>query len=177
MALSLYLDDDDPWVIEQKIFDTLNGYLQPDSSVSATEAAQSIDSLFPTNRQDDEDKEDPGSFLWQLWERVAKTAQQIPHAHPAQDKLAALVKCLHTMSSRVPVVILQSWNTEYKLWEDLPMLGPTFQEQLDRTYYPSFHVYKTKRTHLLTYICSRKKQRRVRKTKKSANATRTLMLM
>lgn len=140
MALSLYFDDDDPWVIDQKIFDTLNVYLQPDSSSSAEEAAQLIDGLFPANRQDDEKKEDPGSFLWQLWERVVKTAQQIPHAHPAQDKLAALVKCLHTMSSRTPVVHLPSWNAEYKLWEDLPMLGPTFQEQLDRAYYTSLYT-------------------------------------
>lgn len=139
MALPLYLDDDDPWIIDQKIFDTLNGYLQPESSVSAAEAAHSIDSLFPANRQDDEEKEEPGSFLWQLWERFEKTAQQIPHAHPAQDKLAALVKCLHKLSSRVPVVYLSSWNTEYKLWEDLPMLGPTFQEQWERTYSPFPH--------------------------------------
>ena len=52
MALSLYFDDDDPWVIDQKIFDTLNVYLQPDSSSSAEEAAQLIDGLFPANRQE-----------------------------------------------------------------------------------------------------------------------------
>lgn len=31
MDLPLYLNDDDPWIIEQKIFDLLNGYLQPNS--------------------------------------------------------------------------------------------------------------------------------------------------
>jgi len=45
MALSLYLDDDDPWIIEQKIFDILNDYLQPKSNITAA-AAQSIDNLF-----------------------------------------------------------------------------------------------------------------------------------
>ena len=157
MALPLYLNDDDPWVIDQKIFDTLNGYLQPDSSVSAAEAAQSIDGLFPANREDEGKKEDPGSFLWALWERVEKTAEQIPHANPAQDKLAALVKCLHALSSRVPVVHLSSWNAEYKLWEDLPLLGPTFQEELERTCSLSSrfsYIYIYIKTHLLIHIHS-----------------------
>ncbi|BCR90237.1 DUF3632 domain-containing protein [Aspergillus chevalieri] len=131
MALSLYLDDDDPWIIEQQIFDILNDYLQPKSNITAAAAAQSIDNLFPVNRQDDEEKEDPGSFLWHLWGRFHRTAQQIPHAHPAQDKLAALIKCLRSFPSRTPVVYLSSWDAEYKLWEDLPLLGPTFQEEWD----------------------------------------------
>lgn len=134
MALSLYLDDDDPWIIEQQIFDILNHYLQPKSNITAAAAAQSIDNLFPVNRQDDEEKEDPGSFLWHLWGRFHRTAQQIPHAHPAQDKLAALIKCLRSFPSRTPVVYLSSWDAEYKLWEDLPLLGPTFQEEWDGPY-------------------------------------------
>jgi len=39
-------------MIEQKIFDILNDYVQPKSNITAAAAAQSIDSLFPVNRQD-----------------------------------------------------------------------------------------------------------------------------
>lgn len=49
MALSLYLDDDDSWIIEQKIFNLLNNYLQPNSAITAAAAVQSVNNLFPPN--------------------------------------------------------------------------------------------------------------------------------
>lgn len=131
-TLQLHLEDDDPWVIEQQIFTILNDYLQPNSHTLPPAAAQAIDDLFPTNRNDDEgEKEDPGSFLWHLWGRFHKTAQQIPHVDQAQEKLAALVKALSLFSSKASPVHLASWSAHYKLWEDLPMFGPTFREEMD----------------------------------------------
>lgn len=130
-TLQLYLDDDDPWVIEQKIFNVLNDYLQPNSHIPPPTAAQAIDDLFPTNRKDDDGKEDSGSFLWHLWSRFHKTVQQISHADPGQEKLAALVKALSLFSSKASPVYLASWSAEYRLWGDLPMFGPTFREEMD----------------------------------------------
>lgn len=48
--------------------------------------------------------------------------------------MAALIKCLRSFPSRIPVVYLSFWDAEYKLWEDLPLLGPTFREEWDRPY-------------------------------------------
>lgn len=129
-TLELYFDEDDPWIIEQKIFDILKNCLQPNSGICPDAAAQEIDDLFPVNRKD-EQKEDPGSFLWTLWGRFHKTAQQISHANPAQEKMVALVKALRLLSSKEPSVQLASWHGNYKIWEDLPLFGPTFREEID----------------------------------------------
>ncbi|KAE8393177.1 hypothetical protein BDV23DRAFT_180781 [Aspergillus alliaceus] len=65
--LHLNLNDDDPWIIEQKIFDLLNDYLQPCNAKSALTTAQELDNLFPTNRSiegqpKNEHREEPESF-------------------------------------------------------------------------------------------------------------------
>lgn len=134
-ALHLKFDDDDPWIIEQKMFDFLNDYLQPASTVSANETAQALDNLFPTHRSDEdqpqgEPREPPESFLLHMWPLFLNIASQIPHDHPAQDRLAELVKTLRALVSKSPILHIDGSDTQ--LWRDLPLLFPTMEEELER---------------------------------------------
>ncbi|KAL5693563.1 hypothetical protein EMGR_004583 [Emarellia grisea] len=134
-SLHLELKDDDPWIIEVKIFKILRDYLQ-DPAASPAVAAQALDRLFPANRSDedqptDEPREDPGSFLWHFWGVVHNVAQQIPYTAPEQDRLAELIKALKGLSSQTKTVYLASWDHTFDLWGDLPLLGPTFREMYD----------------------------------------------
>jgi hypothetical protein len=117
-------DDDDgkPWVIAGHIFKIINDYLQPSNTLSATEAAQKIDALFPNNRPDvdGEEKEEAGSFLAEFWETVVMIAQQIPALHPAQDKLVGLLKALSELPTNLTVDI---WGSDCRVWKDLPLIG------------------------------------------------------
>ena len=95
LKLVLETPGDNPWIIGERIFHILNTYLQPNNPDNATStggtlsaantAAQEIDKLFPLNRpkeekkdDDDIENEEPGSFLWEMWEIVISVAQQIP---------------------------------------------------------------------------------------------------
>ena len=67
----------DLWVITERIFHTLNAYLQPNATLSPADVAQEIDKLFPLNRPREEDREneDPDSFLCEMWELVISVAE------------------------------------------------------------------------------------------------------
>ncbi|KAI5810444.1 hypothetical protein BZA77DRAFT_287883 [Pyronema omphalodes] len=115
-------DDDKPWVIAEHIFNIINDYLQPSNTLSATEAAQKLDALFPNNRPDvdGEDKEEAGSFLAEFWEIIVMIAQQIPALHPAQDNLIGLLKALRELPTDLKVDI---WGSDCRVWQDLPLIG------------------------------------------------------
>ncbi len=135
-AVELRFDEGNPWHIEQKIFDLLKELVQPSSTLSPAAAAQTIDRLFPPNRSGDNEpegakRETPGSFVWFMWVRFHDVARQIPHDSPAQERLAALVKELHQTTSRTPTITMGSWETEYKMWQDLPNFGATLAEETD----------------------------------------------
>ncbi len=120
----------EPWIIELHVFDILNEYLQPSSATSPTAAAQKIDSLFPLNREEQGKKEEPESFLWEIWELFGRVAQQIPWKHPSQDRLAELVKALCDLPSDMKVEI---WGKDSRIWQDLPLLGPALTEMMNST--------------------------------------------
>ncbi len=143
------LEDDDPWIIEQKTFEILNSYLQPSSTTSATAAAQGIDNLTPMKRPDQGDGkeiEEPESFMWETWGIFIEIAKQIPRDHPSQDRLVELVKALSSLApttvtiwqvSRCCVVLLidaqtstnhDALQTDIRVWTDLPMLSPSMRE-------------------------------------------------
>lgn len=122
------------------MFNLLNDYLQSASTISALDTAQALDSLFPTHRSDEdqpqgEPREPPESFLLHMWPLSLNIAAQIPHDHPAQDKLAELVKTLKSLVSKTPIVHIDGSDTQ--LWEDLPSLFSTIEEELERKF-PSF---------------------------------------
>ena len=122
-------DGGDPWIVEQKMFDILNDFLQPSSVLSPTAAAKQLDRLFPLNRTDSdgERKEEPESFLWELWSVIIKVAQQIPWKSRAQDRLAELIKALRDLPSEIVVEI---WSSKSRIWQDLPLLGPSLTETM-----------------------------------------------
>lgn len=125
-TLGLKLEDDDPWDVEQAIFDILVDVLEPNSTLSLHEAALKLDALFPTNRSEQgKPKESPESFLWEFWGRVVKTAQQIAHDSPTQDQLVDLVLALKSLDNPQT---LEIWGCKVQLWTDLPILGPEITE-------------------------------------------------
>lgn len=172
--------DSEPWVIEQRMFDILNDYLQPTSTMSPKTAAEQFNLCFPLHRPDEEGttqegvdvrgdregegekednegggddenaeeeaeedddeedveeenstgKESPESFLWEMWDLVLRVGQQVPYDHPSQEKLAQLLKELKNMPVDTKVVI---WNSEQKIWADLPIFHPNVIEFANST--------------------------------------------
>lgn len=63
-ALQLKFGDDEPWIIEQKIFNLLNDYVQPSSTKSVFDTAHALDSIFPIHRRDEANlRVSPGNNL------------------------------------------------------------------------------------------------------------------
>ncbi|CAI7633617.1 unnamed protein product [Penicillium glandicola] len=92
------LEDDDPWVVEQKYFMILNDSLQPDSQVSPAEAAAGISKLTPMNREaNGEEAEEPESWCLEFWATINEIVKQIPHDHPSQDKMVEIIKELKAL--------------------------------------------------------------------------------
>lgn len=95
----LTLDDDDLDTCEEMLFNLFNSYLQPDSILSAEEAARCLDAMLPENRPDtpedpDDDKELTIGFMRGLVDFIFIFARQIPHHHNGQDKLVQLLQAL-----------------------------------------------------------------------------------
>ena len=129
LDLVLESPDNDPWIINERLFHILNTYLHPNATLSPANAAQEIDKLFPLNRpkeKENEDNEGPESFLWELWEVVISVAQQIPWRHPGQTRLVELIQALRDLPEPI-TVIMGSWG-EQAIWSDLPILGPVMTE-------------------------------------------------
>ncbi|KAB2580616.1 hypothetical protein DBV05_g859 [Lasiodiplodia theobromae] len=97
MPLNLVIDfpedEDEPWVIEHRIFDVLSEYLQPTSQASPAEVALKFNELFQLNQRENE-KANPEGFLWQLWDIVFNVAEQVPYSHTSQDRLVELIAAL-----------------------------------------------------------------------------------
>lgn len=135
--LSLTLADQDPWFVEQRIFDLLFSYLQPNSSSSSIETARSFDSLLPEHRAGNPDgstKESTSDFLWNAWESVHRIAQQVPHDnHDAHERLASFLAELKRIQSDPASVLLPNWgDAPHALWADMPLFAPPLRELLDR---------------------------------------------
>lgn len=102
------LEEDDPWIIEQKTFDILNDYLQPDSATSAITAAKDLDALTPMKREtlSNEAVEHPESFLLEIWGTFITIVKQIPHNHQSQGRMIELMEEL-----------IELPPTEVEIWE------------------------------------------------------------
>ncbi|KAF8906980.1 hypothetical protein CPB84DRAFT_1744776 [Gymnopilus junonius] len=121
-------DGDEPWVINQKIFDILIASLQSVTALSATDTAKAIDQLFPLNRPRDGDKEneEPASFLFEMWGVVIDVAQQLPWKDTRQDRLVDIIRALKDLPES-KAIQMNSWG-ELEVWADLPLLGPVMTE-------------------------------------------------
>ncbi|KAI1118073.1 hypothetical protein F5Y14DRAFT_296528 [Nemania sp. NC0429] len=103
------------------LFGLLNEYIQPGSTTPASRAALS----FAQGLVGGEGVHVDEAFLWRFWDDVFDVAAQIPHDHPAQDRLAAFARELALVPETGDVV----W--ESRVWTDLPLLGAAIREHLD----------------------------------------------
>lgn len=79
-------------LIQENVFDIFNDYLRPGSSVSAAQTATAISQLAPKPSEGETTLDVDDGFFFGLWESVIGVAEQIPHDHPAQDKLVRAVR-------------------------------------------------------------------------------------
>ena len=126
--LQLHINVPEPDVFEQKIFDILLDTFQTQSK-SITAGARDIDALLRTSLENTS----PEGLLWEAWNVIIKTAEQISHIDPTQDRLVELIKHLRDLPPRTVIV----WSSECKIWTDLPLLGASFAEELECTCIPS----------------------------------------
>lgn len=119
-SLHFTIRSEDPWFVAQEIFDILTELLQPSSNLSLTAAAERIDGFHPAKRTDKGEKEEPASFFLELWDVYVQIAQQLPHNHPGQEKLAKLAQVLRDLPSQAGAEISSS---ESEMWQDLPQLS------------------------------------------------------
>ena len=99
------LDNDEPTVINQKIFDILNICLQ-----------------LNCPREGDIENEGPESFLWEMWGVIISVLEQIPWKHPGQIRLIIeVIRALKDIPGET--IDMESWG-EMDFWWDLPLLGP-----------------------------------------------------
>lgn len=133
-AIKLRQIQEDP--NRKDVFGVLNGCIQPDSATSVSKAAASF--TQDVKAQDEK-------FFWGFWSDVFNVAEQIPHDNPAQDKLAVFVREL----TLAPETGDKVW--EARVWTDLPLLGASIRERLDRKVATqaqvSFHAFVARLLH------------------------------
>ncbi|EAW12875.1 DUF3632 domain-containing protein [Aspergillus clavatus NRRL 1] len=116
-----------PDTTEQRVFDILNDHLR--NSTPASETATAINAWTPT-----EDAEAIESFLWSVWAVFIHIAKQIPHDDAAQDQLVEVITALTALPPRT----IQIWDSETRLWTDLPILGPSLRESWNQPTAPAY---------------------------------------
>ncbi|GIK03849.1 hypothetical protein Aspvir_007924 [Aspergillus viridinutans] len=99
---------------QEKVFQILNDYLQPDTKTSLDSAVHWILALLP-------EKEPLSTEVWDVGEVVLQLAEQIPYHHPSQIKLARFMEEL-TLSPKLTTELSES-NVLY-------MRGQRFKESL-----------------------------------------------
>ncbi|KAI1149597.1 hypothetical protein F4825DRAFT_463988 [Nemania diffusa] len=133
-AVTLQQVQEDP--SRKDIFGVLNQYIQPESATPAAQVAASFAQGVETPNE---------AFFWGFWNDVFSVAEQIPHSHPAQDRLVAFVREL----ALVPETAEKVW--EANVWTDLPILGAAIRERLDRQLTTparvSFHAFVARLLH------------------------------
>ncbi|KAI1337629.1 hypothetical protein F5Y15DRAFT_417772 [Xylariaceae sp. FL0016] len=104
------------------IFSILNEYISPTSSTTAPKAVAAF-----TGRDDRTYDE---AFMWEFWKNIISVAEQLPHDHPAQDKVVAFVREL----TLVPDTGVKVWDQ--RVWTDLPILNAAIREHLNEPRVP-----------------------------------------
>ncbi|KAL1624275.1 hypothetical protein SLS56_007977 [Neofusicoccum ribis] len=111
-------DEEEPWIIEHRIVDILTEYLQPAFPSLPTDSALQLTELFHLNQT--EQKSNPEGFLWQAWDIIFRTGEQVPHNHASQARLVALIAALRDAP------------TQPNPFADLKNMGPALTERLNQ---------------------------------------------
>jgi len=122
-TLQLHINVPEPDVFEQKIFDTLVDVLQTQRK-TITAGARDIDAVLHTTL---EENMSPEGLLWEAWNIIIKTAEQISQLDPSQDSLVEVIKHLRDLPPRTVIV----WSSECKIWTDLPLFGASLAEEFE----------------------------------------------
>ncbi|CAA7270757.1 unnamed protein product [Cyclocybe aegerita] len=143
------------WTITAKIFNILDTYLRPSSTIAPIDAAQEINQLFPLNRptEGEEPNEEPISFLWEMWELVLDVVSQLPWDHPSQERSIDLLKALRSLPD--PVMVDMPGFGEMRVWADLPILHPVLNEVYYGIDAPEFKEEEKFRSHNYNTFCAR----------------------
>lgn len=96
-TLNFTLNTAKPSPTTQKTLSILTQHLQPANPTHPTITAQQIDALVPMKNANDEEKESPENFLWEVWRVFIAIAKQIPHSHDSQAKLVEVVRALREL--------------------------------------------------------------------------------
>ena len=104
MASCTLQQKDSAGEISGDLFNILNDFLIAESSTSPAKAALAVSKLVPTPKDSSKTLDD--GFFFSLWKDVIRVAEQIPHDHPAMDKLVKFMREL----TLLPDTGLQVWD-------------------------------------------------------------------
>lgn len=107
MALHFRSSDND----HSQVFFILRDWLQADSPAPSSEIARKIDSyhekVYEEEKQIPKEEKDveldpDGCYgpLWEIWIAFIVVVEQVPHDHPAQDRLIDVIRGLKDLSGR-----------------------------------------------------------------------------
>ncbi|KAJ5740908.1 hypothetical protein N7493_000780 [Penicillium malachiteum] len=120
-----------PGPIEQKNFDIVTDFLQPDSQMTVAKAAFQINELTPMKQEargEEGEIEEPQSYLREMWAFLSIICKQIPHEHPSQDKLVSLIRELKLLPSEEFTI---GRTGKALLWADLPWIAECWYDEWD----------------------------------------------
>ncbi len=104
---------------KQAVFDIFSDYLGAETPTTAVQAANAVSKLVPRPADDSKTLED--GFFFAFWKDIFEVAGQIPHDHPAMDKLVKFMRELTLLN-----------DTGLKVWE-VSWCSPFFLQ--DKTRY------------------------------------------
>lgn len=99
--------------ISGEVFNIFNDYLKTEASTTAAQVAVAVSRLVPAP-SDGSKKLDDG-FFFSFWKDVILVAEQIPHDHPAMDKVVRFMREL----TLLPDPGLQVWDVSSKWFPSL----------------------------------------------------------
>jgi len=128
--LDINLLGEDPWSISEKLFEAIKAHLQSQS------ATPSLDEYLKIYRSEEDNV--LSTFFWNIWEPFHIIAKALPADSPEQDKLVQCLKSIKETTGTVDSVEIDDpsggLGITYRLWQDMPSFGGTFQEFTSRRY-------------------------------------------
>ncbi|KAE8155205.1 hypothetical protein BDV25DRAFT_135253 [Aspergillus avenaceus] len=107
-SIQLEIETPDPDEFDAQILAIISEAIAPDPT-PAKDAALAIDTAYKTSLAQNPNRT-PGGSLLCFWDVIHSFAMQIPHEHPAQEKLVAVLKELNDVTSTQIVLDKPLWN-------------------------------------------------------------------